>query len=247
MTAMPQPWQGPGPRLLTTDLHIHPMSSGASKEGEWRLLCDQATSDCYAWAGDTGLPRGPEAETQHLLSDGRENGRLLNSMTPCNRLTFSGCQGLSKHTFSNWPFFPVTKQFCWALIYPVPVSHSKTCPKEARSFLKKLGIKLPWDLTIPVLGIYPEKTIIEKSKFTSVFIATMFTIAKDIKATQRSISKWMDKEAVVYIYNGILHSHTRTTFESVLMRWMKVEPITQSEVSQKEKNKYHILTHIYGI
>ena len=35
--------------------------------------------------------------------------------------------------------------------------------------------------------------------------------------------------------------------ESVLMRWMNLEPIIQSEVSQKEKDKYHILTHIYGI
>ena len=39
----------------------------------------------------------------------------------------------------------------------------------------------------------------------------------------------------------------RNAFESVLMRWMNVEPIIQSEVSQKEKDKYHILTHIYGI
>ena len=39
----------------------------------------------------------------------------------------------------------------------------------------------------------------------------------------------------------------RNTFESVLMRWMKLEPSIQSEVSQKEKDKYHILTHIYGI
>ena len=39
----------------------------------------------------------------------------------------------------------------------------------------------------------------------------------------------------------------RNTFESVLMRWMNLEPIIQSEVSQKEKNKYHILTHIYEI
>ena len=37
------------------------------------------------------------------------------------------------------------------------------------------------------------------------------------------------------------------TFESVLMRWMKLEPIIQSEVSQKEKHQYRILTHIYGI
>ena len=40
---------------------------------------------------------------------------------------------------------------------------------------------------------------------------------------------------------------TENTFESVLMRWMKLEPIIQSEVSQKEKHLYSILTHIYGI
>ena len=56
----------------------------------------------------------------------------------------------------------------------------------------------------------------------------------------------MDKEAVVHIYNGILLSHKRNTFESVLMRWTNLEPIIQSEVSQKEKDKY-ILMHIYGI
>ena len=39
----------------------------------------------------------------------------------------------------------------------------------------------------------------------------------------------------------------KNTFESVLMKWMKVEPIIQSEVSQKEKHQYSILTHIYGI
>ena len=39
----------------------------------------------------------------------------------------------------------------------------------------------------------------------------------------------------------------KNTFESVLMRWMKLEPIMQSEVSQKEKHQHSILTHIYGI
>ena len=57
----------------------------------------------------------------------------------------------------------------------------------------------------------------------------------------------MDIEVVVPIYKGILLSHKKNTFESVLMRWMNLEPVTQSEVSQKEKNKYHILTHICGI
>ena len=53
----------------------------------------------------------------------------------------------------------------------------------------------------------------------------------------------MDKEVVLHIHNGIL-AIKRNTFESVLMRWMKLEPIIQSDVSRKEKDKYHILTHI---
>ena len=57
----------------------------------------------------------------------------------------------------------------------------------------------------------------------------------------------MDKEVVVHIYNGILLSHKRNEFESVLMRRMNLEPILQSEVSQKEKDKYHILMYIYRI
>ena len=51
---------------------------------------------------------------------------------------------------------------------------------------------------------------------------------------------------MVHIYSGILLSHKKE-FESVLMRWMNLEPIIQSEVSQKEKNKYQMLTHTYGI
>ena len=51
---------------------------------------------------------------------------------------------------------------------------------------------------------------------------------------------------MVHIHSGILVIK-RNAFESVLMKWMNLESIIQSEVSQKEKDKYHILTHIYGI
>ena len=61
------------------------------------------------------------------------------------------------------------------------------------------------------------------------------------------ISRRMDKEAVVHIHHGILLSHLKNTFESVLMRGMKLEPNIQGEVSQKDKDHYSILTHIYGI
>ena len=57
----------------------------------------------------------------------------------------------------------------------------------------------------------------------------------------------MDKKAVVHIHNGILLSQKKNAFESVLMRWMKLEPIIQSEVSQKEKHQYSILMHLQGI
>ena len=58
----------------------------------------------------------------------------------------------------------------------------------------------------------------------------------------------MDKEEVVHTYNGINYSAIkRNAFEPVLMRWMNLEPIIQSEVSQKEENKYYILMHIYGM
>ena len=57
----------------------------------------------------------------------------------------------------------------------------------------------------------------------------------------------MDKEIVVHICNGIVFSHKINTFESVLMSWMNLEPIIKSELSQKKKNNYCILTDIYRI
>ena len=62
------------------------------------------------------------------------------------------------------------------------------------------------------------------------------------------IDRWIDKEVVLHIHNVILLSHKRNTFESVLMSWSNLlEPIIQSEVSHKEKDKYCSLTYIYGI
>ena len=55
----------------------------------------------------------------------------------------------------------------------------------------------------------------------------------------------MDKKAVVHIHNGYYSAIKKDAFESVPMRWMKLEPIIQSEVSQKEKHEYSVLTHIY--
>ena len=62
-----------------------------------------------------------------------------------------------------------------------------------------------------------------------------------------SIDRCMDKEDVAHIYNGILRSHKRNKIELFVVRWMDLESVIQSEVSQKEKNKYRVLTHIYEI
>ena len=62
-----------------------------------------------------------------------------------------------------------------------------------------------------------------------------------------SIDRRMDKEDVGHIYNVILLSHKRNKIELFVVRWMDLESVIQSEVSQKEKNKYRMLTHTYGI
>ena len=57
----------------------------------------------------------------------------------------------------------------------------------------------------------------------------------------------MDKEALVHYTMEYYSAIKKNSFESFLMRWMKLEPIIQTEVNQKDKDHYNILTHIYGI
>ena len=103
--------------------------------------------------------------------------------------------------------------------------------KTVWRFLKKLGIKPPYDPEIPLLGIYTEETKIEKDKCISLFIAAL---------------EWI-KELWYICKMEYYSAIKRNTFESVLMMWINLETIIQSEVSQKEKDKYSILTHIYRI
>ena len=114
-------------------------------------------------------------------------------------------------------------------------------------FLKKLGIKPPYDPAIPLLSIYPEQTRVEKDTCIPLFIAALFTIARTWKQPRCPLTdEWIKK--FWYIYTMEYYSAIkRNTFESVLMRRMNPEPIVQSEVNQKEKDKHCILTHIYRI
>ena len=68
-------------------------------------------------------------------------------------------------------------------------------------FLKKLKIELPYDSAIPLLGIYPEKTVIQKDTCTRMFIAALFTIARLWKQPKcPSIDKWLKKMWYIYTY-----------------------------------------------
>ena len=119
--------------------------------------------------------------------------------------------------------------------------------KRIWRFLKKLEIKPPYDPAIPLLGINPKETKVERDTCIPLFTAALFTIARTWKQPKcPSIDEWIKK--LWYIYTMEYYSTIqRNTLESVLMRWMNLESIIQREVSQKEKDKYGNLTHIYGI
>ena len=114
-------------------------------------------------------------------------------------------------------------------------------------FLEKLEIELPYDPAIPLLGIHTKETRTERETCTPMFIAALFIIARTWKQPRcPSADEWIRNRWYIYTmeyYSAI----KKNIFELVLMRWMKLEPIIQSEVSQKEKHQYSILMHKYGI
>ena len=101
------------------------------------------------------------------------------------------------------------------------------------------------DPAIPLLGIHTEETRIERETCTPMFTASLFTIARTWKQPRcPSADEWIRK--LWYIYTMEYYSAIKKNIlESVLMRWMKLEPIIQSEVSQKEKHQFSILMHIW--
>ena len=103
-----------------------------------------------------------------------------------------------------------------------------------RRFLKKkkkLERELRYDPAIPLLGIHTKETRIERDTCTLMFITALFTIARTWKQPGcPSADEWIRK--LWYTYTMEYYSAIKkNAFESVLMRWMKLEPIIQSEVS----------------
>ena len=111
--------------------------------------------------------------------------------------------------------------------------------------LRKLNIELPYDPEIPLLGIYPDKTFLEKYTSTCTFIAALFTIATTWKQHKCPLTDdWIRKMWYMYTMeyysaiknNNIICSHMDGTRDSHTER-----------VSQKEKDKYHMISLIPGI
>ena len=92
----------------------------------------------------------------------------------------------------------------------------------------------------------PRKPELKETR-VPVFITALFIIARTWKQPRcPSADEWIRKPWYIYTmeyYSAI----NKNTFESVLMRWMKLEPIMQNEVSQKEKHHYSTIMHIRGI
>ena len=99
--------------------------------------------------------------------------------------------------------------------------------KTAWRVLKKLGIKPPYDPEIPLLGIYPEETKSEKDTGNPLSNVALFTIARTWKQPRcPSTDEWIKK--LWHIYTMEYYSAIkRNAFESVLMRWMNLEPIIE--------------------
>ena len=114
-------------------------------------------------------------------------------------------------------------------------------------FLKNRKLEPPYDPAIPLLGIYPEKTIIQKESCTTMFIVALFTIARTWKQPKCPLTdEWIKK--MWHIYTMEYYSTIkRNEIELLIVRWMDLESVVQSEVSQKENIKYRMLTHIYVI
>ena len=114
-------------------------------------------------------------------------------------------------------------------------------------FFKKLEIELSYNPAIPLLGTHTKETRIERDTCTPMFIAALVIIARTWKQPRcTSADGWIRK--LWYIYTMEYYSAMKkNAFESVLMRWMKLEPIIQSEVRQRKTPIQYTNVYIYGI
>ena len=159
-------------------------------------------------------------------------------------MLYSRCLGLNLSCI--WPKLCIlwTLLHCWwecKLVQPLW--------RTVWRFLRKLKTELPYDPAIPLLGIYPEKTksLIQKDPCIPMFIAALFTIAKTWQLPKYpSPDEWIKKMGYIYImeYYSAIKRNEIMPFAGT---WMDLEIIILSEVSQTEKDKYHMMSLICRI
>ena len=112
--------------------------------------------------------------------------------------------------------------------------------EQVRRFLKKLKIDLPYNPAIPLLGIYLEKTTIRKDTCTPMFTAALFTTVSTWKQPEcPSTDEWIKKMWCIYTteYYSATKKNEIVPFAGT---WMDLEIVILSQVSQTEKDKYHM-------
>ena len=128
---------------------------------------------------------------------------------------------------------------------PIRVSLIQQLWRTVWRYFRKLCIELPYDAAIPLLGIYPDKTFLEKDTCTHMFIAALFTIAKTWKQPKcPSTDKWIKK--MWYIYTMEYYSAIKNEMPFAAT-WMELETLVLSEVSQKEKDRHHMISLTSGV
>ena len=110
---------------------------------------------------------------------------------------------------------------------------------------KTLKIELPYDPAVPMLDMYPEKTVGPTDICISVFFAALFAITRTRKQPGcPSAEGWIKK--VWFIYSGMILSHKKNEIMPCAATWMDLETSILSEVCQTEKEKYRMISLIYG-
>ena len=114
--------------------------------------------------------------------------------------------------------------------------------------LQKLKRELPYDPAIPLLGIYPEKTIIQNNTCTPMFTAAIFTIARSWKQPKcPSTDEWIKKKCYIYTmeyYSAIKRNKIGSSVET----WMDLETVVETEVkSIREKQVSYINTYVWNL
>ena len=107
--------------------------------------------------------------------------------------------------------------------------------KFIKKFLTKLGVKLPYDSAIPLPGIHPEKVTVLKTHAPRSLQHCLQQPGDGSNLDVHQQTNGPGRRGT-HTHNGVLLSHKRNAFESVVVRGMNLEPVIQSEISQKEKN-----------